>query len=199
MPFNVEPTAQFRIESTVESPRLFGLRAPEETTHELQVYQYGEIDPERETFIVSMGRGQSAAYAELWVRENQDRYNIFVYDQPYQGASTPVPTSEDELRYGHIEDFEHYPQHLDNVVTEVTARMREAGIPEDQRPHLFGHSLGGWTVKRYNQIEEYRDRVETVHTSAHMAKIEVRADIVRRYLGEDAQLPNGLADRKSVV
>ncbi|MEM6532940.1 MAG: alpha/beta fold hydrolase [Myxococcota bacterium] len=193
MPYGIEPSESFRLESTAQSERLLGLRRPLVAHHELQVHRFGEFDPARETFIVVMGRGQSSAYSELWVRENQDRYNIFVYDQPYQGASTPVPQSEDDIRYGDIEDFSHYVQHLDNVVAEVQRRMDEAGVPEGQRPHLFGHSLGGYTVKRYNQIAEYADRVETVHTSAHMARIEVRPNIVRRFLGENAQLAGGLA------
>lgn len=172
---------------------MLGLRDPLVATHSLQVHRFGEFDPSRETFIVVMGRGQSSAYSELWIRENQDRYNIFVYDQPYQGASTPIPQNEGELRYGDIEDFSHYVQHLDNVIGEVQRQMTEAGAAPDQRPHLFGHSLGGYTVKRYNQIAEYADRVETVHTSAHMARIEVRPQIVRDALGPNAQLAGGLA------
>ncbi|MEL6338966.1 MAG: hypothetical protein AAFQ65_03610 [Myxococcota bacterium] len=142
MPFGIEPSESFRLESIAQSRRLLGLRQPLVGAHSLQVHRFGDFDPNRETFIVVMGRGQSTAYSELWIRENQDRYNIFVYDQPYQGASTPVPQSEDDVRFGDIEDFSHYVQHLDNVVAEVQRRMEEA-VEEGQRPHLFGHSLGG--------------------------------------------------------
>ncbi len=190
MAFGVTPSESFKLTSSVRSRA--GLFGTKPTTHELQVYRYGPMDPAKETFIVVMGRGQSAGYAELWVRENTARYNIFVYDQPYQGLSTPIMRSPEEgRRLGHIEDFGDYPQHLDNVVELVTQRMREAGI--DKKPHVFGHSLGAWTVKRYNQLERYRDKVATVHTSALMARVEVRPQIVRRVLGEDRQLWTGAA------
>ncbi|MEO0460468.1 MAG: alpha/beta hydrolase [Myxococcota bacterium] len=194
----VEPTASYPISSTVETPR-GSRRPPRLLERNLQVYQFGEIDPEKETFIIVMGRGQSAAaYTDAWVQENQHRYNIFAYDQPSQGLSDPQREG-DAPRYGDIESFAHYPQHLNNVVEHVTGVMREHGIDESQRPHVFGHSLGGWTVKRYNQMEQYRDRVETVHTSAHMARIEVRADVAKRYLGEDGQLWNGVAIAANLV
>ena len=197
MAFGVTPSESFVLRSSASTRRsVLGIGlAAKNTTHQLQVYRYGDFDPRKETFIVVMGRGQSAAYAELWVRENTSRYNIFVYDQPYQGRSTPTKTTPaDGRRYGDIEDFAHYPQHLDNVVNEVTARMRAAGVDSTRcKPHVFGHSLGGWTVKRYNQMERYRDKVATVHTTAMMARVEVRPKLIRELLGENRQLWTGAA------
>ncbi len=198
MAFGVKPTESFSLTSSVQTQQSFldlPVSPKRTTTHQLQVYRYGDLDPRKETFIVVMGRGQSATYAELWVRENKHRYNIFVYDQPYQGLSSPQRRSpSDQLRFGDIESFGDYPQHLDNVVNEVTTRLRALGVPpERSKPHVFGHSLGAWTVKRYNQIERYRDKVATVQTSALMARVEVRPEVVRRVLGEDRQLWTGAA------
>lgn len=203
MAFGVSPAASFKLHSPVTTqPRVFGLPLPSRTTtHDLQVYRYGNFVPTRPTFIVVMGRGQAATSAEQWVRENTERYNIFVYDQPYQGLSSPVYASPKEgVRYGDIEDFGDYPQHLDNIVNAVSAFMKAEGADAAHaKPHLFGHSLGGWTVKRYNQMERYRGKVATVQTSSHMARIEVRPQIVRRVLGEDAQLWTGLAVAECAV
>lgn len=108
---------------------------------------------------------------------NEFNYSVYRFDNQGHGKS--------EGKRAYIEDYNNFSQDVDEI-TEL-AKSENKGI----KVFVLGHSMGGMISALYGI--DYKNKVDGIILSAGVTADKAKLMESNKDLGDDAQVPNGLA------